>query len=55
VERAAGESFRLAPLIEDLQAFGITSWRGIGAALNARGFPCHTVTIAGTRFKLRGC
>jgi hypothetical protein len=37
IENATARAARLAPLIKDIQAVGITSLRGIAAALNARG------------------
>jgi hypothetical protein len=43
-ERAARKVADLKPVIAELRASGITSLRGIAAALNARGIP----TVAGS-------
>jgi hypothetical protein len=42
--RAARAAADLAPVIAELRATGVTSLRGIAAALNARGIP----TVAGS-------
>jgi hypothetical protein len=42
--RAARAAADLAPVIAELRASGVTSLRGIAAALNARGIP----TVAGS-------
>jgi hypothetical protein len=40
--RADKRAAKLAPILKELQASGVTSLRGIAVALNARGIPTAT-------------
>jgi hypothetical protein len=50
-ERAA----KLAPIIKALRAKGITSLKGIAAALNKRAYEPRVTSAVGIRRRSRGC
>jgi hypothetical protein len=53
--RAKERAADLAPIVKELQAAGVTSLKGIAAALNERGILTREVAVIGMRRRSRGC
>jgi hypothetical protein len=53
--RADQRAAKLAPLIAELRAAGMTSKKGIAKALNKRAIRTRAASASGARYRLRAC